>query len=115
MTRQHLSARERQRCFDAAKGRCDICGFPIVDGEGFDISHRIPLAAGGEDVPANRFPAHRKCHARQTAEIDAERIAKTRRQRQKASGARPRSARPIAGSKASGWRKRMDGTAERRT
>jgi 5-methylcytosine-specific restriction protein A len=113
MTRKRLSARERERVYDSTYGCCDICLQPIWLGERWEVSHRIPLAAGGEDAPENRFPVHYKCHRRQTAEVDAPLIAKTRRQRQKALGIRSTS-RPMPGSRASGWRRRMDGTTERR-
>jgi 5-methylcytosine-specific restriction protein A len=113
MTRKRLSARERERIYDSTYGCCDICLQPIWLGERWEVSHRIPLAAGGEDAPENRFPVHYKCHRRQTAEVDAPLIAKTRRQRQKALGIRSTS-RPMPGSRASGWRRRMDGTTERR-
>jgi 5-methylcytosine-specific restriction protein A len=114
MTRKRLSARERERVYDSTYGCCDICLQPIWLGERWEVSHRIPLAAGGEDAPENRFPVHYKCHRRQTSEVDAPLIAKTRRQRQKAIGIRSTS-RPMPGSKASGWKRRMDGTTERRT
>lgn len=106
MTRRHISARERERIFDAAGGVCHLCDLPIHAGEAWEVSHPIPLAAGGDDVAGNRSPAHKKCHARRTAEIDAPLIAKTRRQRQKHLGIR-KTTRPIAG-----WRK-FDGTPVR--
>lgn len=119
MTRQRLSARERERCYDSNEGRCHICGRPIHRGEAWDVSHPIPLAAGGEDVPENRKPAHRKCHQEWTAKVDAPLIAKTRRQRQKDKGIRPQSSRPMPGSRASGWKHRLGKTGkdawERRT
>ncbi len=96
--RKRLSARERERIYDSTYGCCDICHQPIWLGERWEVSHRIPLAAGGEDAPENRFPVHYKCHRRQTSEVDAPLIAKTRRQRQKALGIRSTS-RPMPGGK----------------
>lgn len=112
MTRARLSTRERQRCFDDANGICHLCEMPIAPGEGFEVSHPIPLAAGGDDTPDNRRPAHVKCHARQTATIDAPRIAKTKRQRAKHTGAyRPKSS--LSNSR---LKKKMDGSVvDRRT
>lgn len=90
-SRKRLSARDREKLYDEHKGICHLCGGVIDPDQGFEVSHPIPLAAGGDDVPSNRAPAHKRCHRRQTSEIDAPRIAKTRRQRQKHIGARPRS------------------------
>ena len=100
--RIRLSSRDREHLFDEHHGVCHICGLPIDPGQRWEVSHPIALAAGGEDIPTNRAPAHYKCHARQTAEIDAPRIAKTRRQRQKHLGAKPPSSRPIP-TRANPW------------
>ena len=88
--RVRLSTRDREKLYDENDGICHICGMPIEPGQGFEVSHPIPLAAGGTDTPDNRKPAHIKCHKRQTAEIDQPLIAKTRRQRQKHIGAKPK-------------------------
>ena len=98
--RKRLSARERERCFDDADGICHLCELPIAPGQAWEVSHPIPLAAGGEDAPGNRRPAHKKCHRRQTSEIDAPLIAKTRHQRQKHKGIRAAKGRSFRG-----WRK----------
>lgn len=113
--RKHLSARERTKCFEAAGGVCHICGGRIFAGQRWEVSHPVPLAAGGDDTPENRRPAHARCHARQTAEIDAPRIAKTRRQHQAHIGAKPRPRNPMPGSRLSKWKRRMSGATERRT
>lgn len=62
---------------------------------------------------SNRYPAHKACHRRETAERDLPQIAKAKRRLARHIGAY-RSRRPMPGSKASGLRKRMDGTVERR-
>jgi len=54
------------------------------------------------------------CNRFKTGKIDIPMIAKTVRQQDKAAGIRGKS-RPMPGSKASGWKKRMDGSVERRT
>ena len=86
--RRHLTARERADCFDGADGVCHLCSRKIAAGEPWEVSHPIPLAAGGKDEPTNRRPAHKRCHATQTATIDAPLIAKVRRVHQKHIGAR---------------------------
>jgi 5-methylcytosine-specific restriction enzyme A len=100
MTRKRLSARERERCFDSTGGICHLCRRPILPGDAWEASHEIPLAIGGEDTPENRMPAHKHCHARRTALVDKPRIAKTKRQRQKHIGAKPKSQRGFRG-----WRR----------
>ncbi len=114
MSRKRLSAREREACFEGGDRICHLCERPIVPGEAWEVSHPIPLAAGGEDVPANRKPAHKKCHAERTATIDAPLIAKVRRVRQKHLGIRPTAGRPMDGSKLSPWRKPFNGPTVRR-
>lgn len=85
--RKRLSTRERLRCFDDAGGICHICGTKIQPGQRWEVSHPIPLAAGGDDVPENRRPAHYACHRTVTAEQDAPTIAKVKRIRAKHIGA----------------------------
>lgn len=53
------------------------------------------------------------CHRNGKTQNDQRVIAKTKRQRDKHTGAYKASSRPIPGSKASGIRKRMDGGVER--
>src|SRR5690606_7686862 len=89
--RRHLSTRERTRLFLLHDGVCHFCGGKIHgEREAWDISHAIPLAAGGPDADENTMPAHRKCHRAHTAAADMPRIAKTKRQTAMASGAKAR-------------------------
>lgn len=115
MTRRALTKLQRVRVFDEASGICHLCSTKIhaERGEAWDVSHVIPLEAGGADEPHNMRPAHRACHRNHTAEVDAPLIAKTRRQRAKHLGIRSTS-RPIDGSKNSPWKKPMHGPAVRR-
>jgi 5-methylcytosine-specific restriction protein A len=115
MSRKSLTSAQRVRIFDAGAGLCHFCGCKIhaERGEAWDVSHVIPLEAGGPDELHNMQPAHRTCHRKHTAEIDAPRIAKTKRQRQKHLGIRHPTVRPLPGSRASGIRKRMSGEVER--
>ena len=69
----------KQRLEIRRKGPCDICGGVIAPDEGFDISHRIPLALDGADDESNMFPVHRKCHRVETAKKDIPSIAKAKR------------------------------------
>lgn len=111
--RKHLSTRDRLRIFEAAHGVCHLCDTKIQPGQAWEVSHPTPLEMGGPDDDTNRFPAHKTCHARETAERDIPTITRAKRRHARHIGAH-RSRRPMPGSKASGLRKRMDGTVERR-
>lgn len=105
------STRDRRECLAAheADFRCHLCGGridPVRDR--WEAEHVVPLALGGTSV----LPAHAKCHAAKTAD-DVGRIAKAKRGGESHKGVRV-SARPMPGSRASGWKRRMDGTVERR-
>lgn len=108
--RQRLSTRDRVALFEEHKGRCHICGEKIHTTQAWEVSHPIPLAAGGADEPGNRAPAHKKCHAKQTREIDQPLIAKVKRVHARHIGAVAPPARPFPGGKRDRWKKRMDGT-----
>lgn len=112
MKRIRLSTKQRIECFEAAEGACHLCNGKINVGERWEVSHEIPLELGGEDVPANRKPAHYRCHRAHTAEIDQPNIARAKRREARHIGARAPSRNPIPGSRASGIRKRMNGKVE---
>lgn len=113
MTRRRLTNKQRLELFEAHKGRCHLCGHKITVGDKWSIDHRIPLALGGPDEGANLAPVHDRCHAVKTTSLDVPAIAKSERVRQKHSGAW-KARWPMAGSRASGWKKKMDGTTVRR-
>lgn len=86
--RRSLSSMERLRIFEEWDGRCHLCEQKIQAGEAWDVSHDRPLALLGADDNTNRKPAHRKCHAVQTAEKDLPAIAKAKRMKAKHIGAK---------------------------
>lgn len=99
----------RAEIFARHNGVCDICGGKIHVGERWENSHRIPLEAGGNDDESNWFPAHYKCHRKQTAEIDIPLVAKLTRIRHKNTGAKAPSRNPIPGGRGSEWKRTLDG------
>ena len=115
MTRRTWTARRKLALFEAHAGRCHICGGRI-DGtrERWEVEHIVPIALGGEDTEANCAPVRVACHRAKTAQ-DVATIAKAERVRAKHNGARPQRRAIIPGSKASGWKRRIDGTSVRRT
>lgn len=111
--RIRLSTTRRLALFLAHGGICHICGGKIV-GKLWEVEHVIPLKTGGADDESNMRPAHKVCHAGKTA-VDLGNLAKSKRLEARRHGIRPRRSNPLPGSKASGLRKRMNGTVEKWT
>jgi len=107
--------RVRLRVFEKAYGRCQFCtGVVGVAAMQWQVDHIVPIIAGGDNREDNLQILCDGCHKGKTGKdvADKARVARTR---QKHLGIKPRSkGTPMAGTKASGWRKRMDGTVERR-
>lgn len=61
MKRQRLSRLHRTRIYDAAQGKCCICGCRIQAGQRWIVEHPKPLWMGGPDDDTNRRPAHERC------------------------------------------------------
>ena len=63
-----LQRRQQKRAFrEASKGKpCHLCGELLQDlGDGpedITVDHLVPESLGGEDTPANWYPAHRLCN-----------------------------------------------------
>lgn|SRR5215472_3632566 len=104
--------RVRLRVLDRFNGACAGCFRRILAAEKWQVDHRCALINGGPNRETNLEPLCEECHARKTL-LDLAEKSKVARTRKKHLGLRkPR--RPMPGSKASGLRKRMDGTVERR-
>src|SRR3990167_4842062 len=109
MPRKHLSTRARRKVGEDNGWLCHLCCF-VIDPvrERWEGSHPIPIALCGADDDSNRRPAHYRCHRVETAEQDQPRIAKAVRQEARNIGAK-RSSRPMAGSRNSPWKRKLDG------
>lgn len=103
----------RLRVFKRHDGRCHLSGRKIRPGDAWDLDHVKPLWDGGENRESNMAPALTKPH-RQKSAADQRAKAEADRKQMKTLGIRKLKGRPIPGSKRSGWKKKMDGTAERR-
>ena len=114
MTRREFPAKVRLAAWDRSGGNCEDCGIKIITGQGPEYDHDLPDDLGGEPTLENCVVRCIPCHRVKTREEDIPRITKARRLRKKAANATARKA-ILPGSKASKWRKRMDGTVERRS
>ena len=103
--------RVKLRVFDAHKGVCHICTVKI-SGKAWDTDHVKALINEGENRESNLAPAHDACHTVKTANDVAEKSA-IAASRKKFLGI-TKSKNPIPGSRGTKWRRRMDGTVERR-
>ncbi len=102
-----IPPRVRARVFERAGGICHISGRKITAADQWDCDHIVALCNGGEHRESNLAPALRDKHRAKTAE-DVAAKSKTARVRAKHLGIR-RSARPMPGSRASKWKKKLNG------
>jgi 5-methylcytosine-specific restriction endonuclease McrA len=113
MKRVRITAKIRADIFMNHGGICHLCSMKVVPGEDWDVSHDIPLEAGGKDDATNWLVAHRKCHRVHTSTVDAPLIAKVKRIHQKHVGAK-KSRTPMPLGRNSAFKRKMDGTVVRR-
>lgn len=113
MKRVRITAKMRADIFMRHGGICHLCSMKVIPGEDWDVSHDIPLEAGGKDDETNWLVAHRKCHRVHTSTVDAPLIAKVKRIHQRHIGAK-KSRSPLPGGRHSKWKKKMDGSVVRR-
>ncbi len=111
--RPSMTTKRKMLIFAQHKGICYLCKGKISVGEAWDAEHVIPWEISRDDSDENLRPAHVKCHRVKTAR-DRKDIAKVHRIEARHKGAKTSRGRPMPGSKASGIKKRMDGTVERR-
>ena len=103
--------RVRLRILLRQDGRCALCGQKIVGS--FVCDHKVALINGGENRESNGQAICRGCDKTKTASDVAEK-AKTAGMAKAAHGLRkPKTI--IPGSKASGWKHKLNGQWERRT
>lgn len=113
MKRKQFSKRDLSKRLAEFGGKCAMCGCKIDAATGLEFDHRIPLGLGGEDALENLEPLCIRDHRLKT-KGDVTRIAKATRQHHANLGIKTRKGPPIAGSRDSGWKRKMDGTLVRR-
>lgn len=102
---------DRQRPAPRELPICPDCGMPIREGDGCEFDHAVPLIDGGRHAESNLRAIHTKCHRRKTAREAMER-AEARTHVKKAFDLSKPRGRPLAGTRASGIRRRMSGKVE---
>jgi len=108
-----IPPRVRLRLFESAAGRCQACTRKISPGDSWQADHIVALVNGGANAEGNLQVLCGWCHKAKSADDVAEK-SRTARIRAKHAGIKPKTSRPMPGSKASGWRIKMNGTRERR-
>lgn len=100
--------RVKLRVFEREGGRCWITGRKILPGDAWDLDHKIALCNGGRHSEDNLAPAIREAHRAKTAEDVAQRAKDDRVRKKHLSIHKPKYVMP--GSRASKWKKKLDGT-----
>lgn len=102
-----IPPRVRLRVWERAAGRCQICGRKIMLGDSWQADHIVALINGGENRESNLRVACGWCHRMKTKEDVAEKSAVYRKKAKHIGAAAPK--RPWH----PGWKRKMNGTAER--
>jgi 5-methylcytosine-specific restriction protein A len=110
MTRSEFSKQTRRDAFLRANGDCEMCGVKLKVGEA-EYHHCLEAYLGGVATLENCLVTCRACHIDITKKRHPE-IDKTRRLSDRRMGIRRKPTMP--GSRQSPWKKRIDGTVERR-
>lgn len=107
-----IPARVYARVFERHEGCCYLCKRKLLLRREWELDHIVALANGGAHAETNLAPACTGCHSVKSKADVAEK-SKVAQVRKKHLGLKkPKN--PMPGSKASPWRRRMDGTVERR-
>lgn len=113
--RKPMTKQRRVRIFLSRNGECCLCHTQIrAHAEDWFIEHPEAVNLGGSDDDADLWPAHTKCKPAKDA-ADAGLIEHRNSAIDKNCTLAPRKSRPMPGSRASGWKKLMNGPAVRRT
>lgn len=124
MSRREFSKPTKREALRRSGMRCEAVGswYGLPDGKrcGRDLAYgvefdHIDLDANSKDnSPENCAAVCPACHRFKTTKHDIPLAAKTVRQRDKANGIRNRTSSPIPGSRASKWKRKMNGEVVRR-
>lgn len=111
-----IPTRVRIRVFEKYNGTCYRSGRKILPGDKWDLDHVIAIVNGGQHRETNLAPIlSDEPHKEKTRE-DRKLQSRNYKIRKRHLGLAKPKGRPMAGTKASGLKKRMDGTViDRRT
>lgn len=109
--RREFTRKTKAAAYERSGGNCEKCGAPF-GGRRPEYDHVIPDWMGGEPTLENCEVLCPPCHRGKTTK-DQGAIAKTRRTRDKNTGAFVRK-HPMPGSRNSLWRKKLSGEVVRR-
>jgi 5-methylcytosine-specific restriction endonuclease McrA len=113
--RQEFTPRTKAAAFKRAGGCCEECGRKLgVGGEPCEFDHKVSCEDGGDNSLANCQCLCAQCHGHKTHKIEAPAKAEGRRHTLKMAGVKKKPRNPIPGSKASGWKRTIDGRTVRR-
>lgn len=107
-----VPTRVRLRVFNREGGKCHKCTRKISAGENWTCEHVKALCNDGENRERNLACTCSNCLPQKNAADVAEKSAVYETRKRHLGLHKPK--RPMPGSRASRWRKRMDGTTERR-
>ena len=115
MTRREFPKSVKDAAWKRCQGQCEHkdCTRQLERHEA-EFDHILACGLGGGATLENCAVLCIEHHKQKTAQEDIWRMAKADRANRKLVLGQKRKSRPIPGSKASGWRKRMDGRVERR-
>ena len=109
-----FSDRVKLEEWQAAGGKCRDCGVKLRPGMPREYHHLVPRNVGGTGGLKNCWLLCKPCHDLRTHKTDTPQAAKTKRLEKANAGIKKRKGRPMAGTKASGIKKKMNGQVERR-
>ena len=109
-----IPPRVKLRVFERYGGVCHISGRKITAGEPWDCDHVQAIINGGENRESNLAPALRDKHRAKTA-ADVALKSRTAKRRAAHLGVKSKSTRSMPGSRASNFKRKLNGTVEKRT
>lgn len=114
--RARLTDQQRAKLFLDAGGKCSICTRSIRAGEIWHDDHETALMNGGSNEIDNRRVVCEWCHKGKTRadHVVAKKARDVSTKHVVPASQRQKRGRPIAGTKASGWRHKCNGEWEKR-
>ena len=117
--RREFTAKTKLAAWDRAGGCCEHCTLKVTAAIGpTQYDHRIPDGLGGEPTLENCQVLCKPCHDLKThtsIDGDVSKIAKAKRINKRQANADSRRLPAMPGSRRSPWKRKINGTLERRS